>query len=134
MAQTTRTPRSAARGAGTRRAPTGRFARASATRTGRSARSTRSTAGAQSRVPRLRARKPPQKTGLARVAGLLPTGSKATPSSKTGRIGGVAALAAAAGVAFRNRDKLTGRLKRNSGHDEDQLGSPTPPIPPPHTT
>ena len=46
---------------------------------------------------------------------------KAAPSSKKGRAGGLAMLAAAAGVAYKNRDKL-----RRSGHGD----TPTPPSAP----
>jgi uncharacterized membrane protein YebE (DUF533 family) len=62
------------------------------------------------------------------LSGLLPTGaaSKATPSSKTGKAGGFAALAAAAGVAFRNRDKLTAMIKKRQGGEQsvDAPGTP----------
>jgi hypothetical protein len=148
MAQTPRAPRITARGAGTHRASGGHFRPAGATpmwrSSPRSARSTRSTAGAQSRRRRLRRRTQPQKNGIARtVTGLLPTpaASKATPSSRKGKVGGLVALAAAAGVAFRNRDKLAALVNRNSGqdtHDEAPLASPTTtpasPTPPAHTT
>jgi uncharacterized membrane protein YebE (DUF533 family) len=46
----------------------------------------------------------------------LPTASAGkAASSKSGKAGGIAALAAAAGLAFRNRDKLGGLLKRTRG-------------------
>ena len=54
---------------------------------------------------------------LQAVTGLLPGGRKPTPTSrsagKAGKAGaGVAALTAAASVAFKNRDKLTSLFKR----------------------
>ena len=115
MAQTTRTPRSART---TPRAGTGRFARPGAAQT-RSSRFPRTGApqARSGRMPSVR-RKPPQKKGLASaITGMLPTGaaSKATPNSKKGKAGGFAALAAAAGVAFRNREKLTAMLKKRQG-------------------
>jgi hypothetical protein len=71
--------------------------------------------------------KPKQKSGIAgAITGLLPTGaaSKATPSSKKGKAGGFAALAAAAGVAFKNRDKIGGMLGRKGG-DAQSSSQPT---------
>src|SRR5215210_7059522 len=57
--------------------------------------------------------------GLQKVVkSVLPTGAakKAAPSGKAGKAGGVALLAAAAGVAFKNRDKIVGQVKqRTSG-------------------
>src|SRR5688500_1896692 len=77
-------------------------------------------------------RKPKQQKGIAgALAGLLPTGAatKATPSSKKGKAGGFAALAAAAGMAFRNRDKLAGMIHRKGG-DEQMPPEPTYATPP----
>jgi hypothetical protein len=120
MAQSTRTQsgratRFARTGTG---APAGRFGRASrAPQPGRFSRQT-----ASKPRPRVRGRKSKQQKGglAATLTGMLPTGaaSKATPSSRKGKAGGFAALAAAAGVAFRNRDKLTGMLNRRRGGDE----------------
>jgi hypothetical protein len=88
------------------------------TRQGRYARaSTRRTQG-------LHRRRPPQQSGLKRmVGGLLPAAAtkRATPSSKKGKAGGLAMLAAAAGVAFSQRDKL-----RRPGRGT----TPTPPSAP----
>jgi hypothetical protein len=66
-----------------------------------------------------------KKKGLAgTIAGLLPTGAaaKATPSSKKGKAGGFLALAAAAGVALRNREKLTAMAGR--GRDGEPREEP----------
>ena len=132
MAQTTRTPRTARTARTPRttpRAGTGRFARPGAAQT-RSNRFPRAGApqARTGRMPSVR-RKPPQKKGIASaITGLLPTGaaSKATPSSKKGKAGGFAAIAAAAGVAFRNRDKLAGMLNRKGGSQNSQSVPPTP--------
>jgi len=86
----------------------GRYARASTTRT-----------------QGLRRRKQPQQSGMKKMLGAMIPGAaakKAAPSSKKGKAGGVAMLAAAAGVAFKNRDKL-----RRPGRGD----TPTPPSAPP---
>jgi hypothetical protein len=60
-------------------------------------------------TPGLRRRRPPQRSGVMKVvAAIAPvaTAKKATPSSKKGKAGGLALIAAAAGMAFKNRDKL----------------------------
>jgi hypothetical protein len=105
---------------------------ATTTRTGRSStgraatRSTRSTSAGHGRFARnamtrtqgMVRRKPPEPTGMKKVAGVvtaaLPTAAakKAAPSSKKGAAGGIALLAAAAGMAIKNRDKLSGMMHR----------------------
>jgi hypothetical protein len=155
MAQTTRSPRqSGARFARTSASPgAGRFARTSSSpgagrfaRPGTSQTRTRRTpsrAGGRTPVPfgRSSGRKGKQQKGIAgALTGLLPTGAaaKAKPGSKTGRAGGLALLAAASGVAFRNRDKLTAMLKsRREGGGEGSeapltTSAPRPaqPVPP----
>jgi hypothetical protein len=88
----------------------GRYARSSATR--------RPTQG-------LRRRRQPEPSGLKKLLGaVVPTGAakKATPSSKKGRAGGLALAAAAAGVAFKNRDKLA-----QMTHRDTRTGEPSPP-------
>ena len=58
----------------------------------------------------------PQPSGLKKVIGaVLPTAAakKATPSSKKGKAGGLALVAAAAGMAFKNRGKLS-ELRRKA--------------------
>ena len=67
--------------------------------------------------------------GLAGTfAGMLPTGAaaKATPNSKKGKAGGLLVLAAAAGVALRNRDKLTAMVGRDRGSEprEEPVAGP----------
>ncbi|HKG94379.1 MAG TPA: hypothetical protein VKA84_20875 [Gemmatimonadaceae bacterium] len=135
MAQTTRpTPRTG----------TGRFARPGAAQTRARRTTPRRTAATRTaprgRTPQMPARfsrnKPKQKTGIAgTLTGLLPTGaaSKATPNTKKGKAGGFAALAAAAGVAFKNRDKLGGMLNRKGGDQRSpsQPTSATTPTPAP---
>jgi hypothetical protein len=131
MAQTTRSTPRTGTGAGT-----GRFARPGAAQTRARRTTPRRTPATRTaprgRTPHMPARfsrnKPKQKSGIAgALTGLLPTGaaSKATPSSKKGKAGGVAALAAAAGVAFKNRDKLTGMLGRKGGDQHQSPGEPT---------
>jgi len=118
----------------TGRSSTGRVAGRSST--GRTApRSTRTTSAGQGRFARnamtrtqgLVRRKPPKPTGMKKVAGVitsaLPTAAakKATPSSKKGAAGSIALLAAAAGVAIKNRDKL-GRMTHRGGTDPVAAG------------
>jgi hypothetical protein len=52
---------------------------------------------------------------VSALTGALPgrgSGSAAKPASRRGKAGGLAVLAGAAGLAFKNREKLTGLLKR----------------------
>jgi hypothetical protein len=94
---------------------TGRFARSASTRSARTAttgRFARSTSTPRRRVPvqGLRRRRQSQPTGLKKVmSALVPTtaAKKATPSSKKGKAGGLALVAAAAGMAFKNRGKIS---------------------------
>ena len=64
-------------------------------------------------------RRKPQKSNLQKAMGMLPFGKKATPSksgSRGGTAGKAAMLTAAAGFAYKNRDKISGMLgKRRSG-------------------
>ena len=128
MPQPTRTtPRA---GRTTPRAGTGRFARSGAAQTRTRRTSQRSTPRGRNRpTPTRFGRKPQQKKGIAgALTGLLPTkaASKATPSSKKGKAGGFAAVAALAGVAFQNREKLSGMLNRNKSGGE-QISTPVTP-------
>jgi hypothetical protein len=75
---------------------------------GRYARST-STPRRTIATPGLRRRRQPQPSGLKKVmSAVVPAAAakKAAPSSKKGMAGGLAVIAAAAGMAFKNRDKL----------------------------
>jgi hypothetical protein len=55
-------------------------------------------------------RRKPQQSNLEKAFGMLSSGrSKATPSGKGGKAGAAAMLAAAAGLAFKNRGKLSRR-------------------------
>jgi hypothetical protein len=122
MAIQTRTGRQA-------RAGQGRFARPTSTRTGRAfgtGRYARSTSTPRRLTPTqgLRRRRQAPPSGIKKVmAAVLPTAAakKATPGSKKGKAGGLALLAAAAGMAFKNRDKL-GELRRRQSNG----GSTTP--------
>ena len=99
----------------------GRFARSTSTRTGRASgagigRYARSTSTPRRSSPTLglRRRRQAPPSGFRKVmTTVLPTAAakKAAPSSKKGKAGGLALVAAAAGMAFKNRDKL-GELRR----------------------
>ena len=140
MAQPTRTtPRAGARFGRTTPTPSaGRFSRPGTAQPRRSP--TRSTPRTTSRTPSPFGRPSTRKSkkqskGIGgALAGLIPTGAaaKATPSSKTGKAGGMAALAAAGGLAFRNRDKLTAMLKKRQGREQsaDAPGTSTAGQPP----
>jgi hypothetical protein len=66
---------------------------------------------------------------MQKAMGMLPFGKKATPSksgSRGGTAGKAAMLTAAAGFAYKNRDKISGMLgKRRSGAQT----TPQPPRP-----
>jgi hypothetical protein len=88
--------------------------RASSALQGRSARG----GTAPNRGPALRRRREPEPTGIKKlIGGLLPAAAakKATPNSKKGAAGGFALVAAAAGMAFKNRDKLAQLRHKRSG-------------------
>ncbi len=74
-------------------------------------------------------RRKPQKSNMQKAMGMLPFGKKATPSksgSRGGTAGKAAMLTAAAGFAYKNRDKISGMLgKRRSGAQT----TPQPPRP-----
>ncbi len=75
----------------------------------------------------LRRRKPPEPTGFKKVLSAVLPGAAvkhAAPSSKKGKAGGVALMAAAAGMAFKNRDKLNRMRHRDGGAAPP--GSPMP--------
>jgi len=92
------------------------------------AQTSKSSARTPSRFARGSGRKSKQGGLVGTIAGMLPTGTaaRATPSSRKGKAGGLAALAAAAGVAFRNRDKLTALVGRGRGGEprEEPVGGP----------
>jgi len=74
----------------------------------------------------LRRRKPPEPTGVKKVLSAVLPGAaakQAAPRSKKGKAGGVALVAAAAGLAFRHRDKL------NRGRRPDGAAPPGSPVP-----
>ena len=83
-------------------------------------------------------RRKPQESGLKKAMNtILPTAAakKAAPSSKKGKAGGIALAAAAAGMAFKNRGKLTQMVhkdddKSHSGTHDASNNSVTPPATP----
>jgi hypothetical protein len=84
----------------------------------------------RSRGPTLRRRREPEPSGVMKlIGGLLPAAAarKAMPGSKKGAAGGFV-LAAAAGMAFKNRDKLA-RLRqersRTPATESDATAPPT---------
>lgn len=96
-----------------------RTRRASSAGRGRYARGT-STPRRTSPVPGLRRRRPPQQSGLKNVmSSVLPAAAvkRATPGSKKGKAGGLALVAAAAGMAFKNRGRLGELRRRNDTSD-----------------
>ena len=93
-------------GATRTRRPAGRYARASTHRT-----------------QGLRRRRRPKQSGVTRMLGAARPGraaKHAAPTSRKGMAGGLAMLAAAAGVAFKNR----GKLKRSGGTKDAAPPSP----------
>ena len=95
----------------TRSTPTTRWGRTSSAATTGRGRFARGTATPRRSVPTtaLRRRKPQQSAFKRAMSGIVPAAAakKATPSSKKGKAGGLALAAAAAGMAFKNRGKLT---------------------------
>jgi len=126
------------------KARTGRVSRASAAGPAR-----RSTwrAGPAARGPQPRRvglaggwlqRRQPEKSGvrtvISRVSGTLPglgkasskKGGSPTSAKRGSRVGGLALLTAAAGLAFKNRDKIASKLSRDqSGGDQTHAASST---------
>jgi hypothetical protein len=86
------------------------------------------------KVVRVHRRPEPEPSGLKKVVGaLVPTAAakKAAPSSKKGKAGGLALVAAAAGVAFKNRDKISGRRKQSAADGATAMkNAATPPATP----
>jgi hypothetical protein len=112
-----------------------RTGRTSVPRRGRYARTT-STPRRFSPTQGLR-RRQPQPTGLKKVvSAVLPAAAakKATPSSKKGKAGGFALIAAAAGMAFKNRGKLSELRRKGQGDTPETRtsagNSSTPPVTP----
>ena len=62
----------------------------------------------------------PKQSNMHKAMGMLPFGKKATPAksgSRKGTAGTAAMLTAAAGFAYKNRDKIMGMVnKRRGGH------------------
>jgi hypothetical protein len=87
----------------------------------------------------LRRRKPQESTLQKAMHAVLPAAAakKAAPSTKKGKAGGFALAAAAAGMAFKNREKLTRMVRKDddvaapSGtatHDAHGNHASTPPV------
>ena len=58
----------------------------------------------------------PQQSHLQKAMGMLPFGKKATPTkSRKGTAGKAAMLTAAAGFAYKNRDKIMGMVDKRRG-------------------
>jgi hypothetical protein len=95
--------------------------------TGSGARRTTSTAGRPRTINVMR-RKPPKSNtdkALGALMGLVGGKKPARSGSKGAKAGaGVAMLTAAAGLAFKNRDKLTSMLKRDGGAPETDASRP----------
>jgi len=97
----------------------GRFGRTAGTPQGRFARSA-STPRRSKPSQGLRRRRPPEPSGVKKVIGaMIPASAakKAAPSSKKGKVGALALVAGAAGMAFKNRDKLSELRRRDSDAD-----------------
>jgi hypothetical protein len=126
---------------GSSAATAGRFTRSAGTRSG-----TRS--GRRKPVAQrhgfaggwLQRRQPAKQSGLKRalggVAGALPGAGKkpSTSSSKTARrgtVGGLALLAGAAGLVFKNRDKVASLARRDDGERHPDAFSAQTPVTPP---
>jgi hypothetical protein len=107
-------------------ASTRRFAKPGAPPRGR-----RATGGAGHARPLAVRRRKPQKSGTAQaletLTGLV-AGKKAASGGAKGAkaAGGMAMLTAAAGLAFKNRDKLTAMLKRDGGPPQGDPSAPPP--------
>jgi len=70
-------------------------------------------------------RRQPEPSGLKRLIGSVRPGTaarKATPSSKKGKAGGLALLAGAAGMAFKNRGKLGAMRRGDARQDTSRSG------------
>jgi len=105
-----------------------RTGRTSSAGQGRFARST-STPRRSSPTQGLRRRRHPEPSGIKKVmSAVLPAAAakKATPSSKKGKAGGFALVAAAAGMAFKNRDKISQMRHKDS---TGSAGNGSPPRP-----
>jgi hypothetical protein len=99
----------------------GRFARPAGTSAKRPAARRPAT---PSRRPTIITRRKPQKTGMAKVlegvTGALPGGAKKGAGGGKGRTAGLAVLAGAAGLALKNRDKLSGMMRSKGSGTGDR--------------
>jgi hypothetical protein len=124
--RTRQVPRPTAAGRARSTAP-GRFSRPGAV-----ARRTPATAGRAIPRPHVPfARRPPQKSTTEKLVGwvtdLLPGSDSKRTSSGAKGTAGVAALAGAAALAFKNRDKLIEVLSRNRSEPTSRTPAPQPP-------
>jgi hypothetical protein len=116
---------------------TGRFARPTPAATRRAAPAKRPGVSRTGFPSSIRRKPQPKSKGLAgTLTALLPIGagkskSKGKSGPGKGKSGGLAMLAAGAGLAFKNRDKLQGLLNRKRGdHDEQPAVTDAAPIAP----
>jgi hypothetical protein len=99
---------------------------------GRYARTT-STPRRRSPIQGMRRRREPEPSGLKKLmSSALPGGAakKVAPSSKKGWAGGLTLVAAAAGMAIKNRGKLSERGHKGPGREETNAGSGNAAVPP----
>jgi hypothetical protein len=91
--------------------------------TGRDARA------ATNRTQGLRRRRQPQPTGVRKLLTRVPVraAKQTAPSSKKGKAGGLALAAAAAGMAFKYRDKLARKGSGAPPSTQGMQGTGTPP-------
>jgi len=79
----------------------------------------------------------PKPSGLQKAIGMLPIGKKATPTKSSGRSGGkagtAAMLTAAAGLAYKNRAKITGLLNKRNQHSAEPVTTTTNTVAPTNT-
>jgi hypothetical protein len=121
----------------TRSTPTARFGRTSTAASSGRGRFARGTTTPRRRVPTtaLRRRKPQQSTFKRTMSAFVPAAAakKATPSSKKGKAGGIALAAAAAGMAFKNRDKISQMVHKDHDTATDRHDASTNSVTPPAT-
>jgi len=86
-------------------------------------------------------RRQPKQSNLQKAVGMLPIGGKkagkkatSSKSSRGGTAGKAAMLTAAAGLAFKNRDKITAMLAKRRGDQTPPQTTPTTTTTPQTTT
>ncbi|HZB75528.1 MAG TPA: hypothetical protein VE526_04835 [Solirubrobacteraceae bacterium] len=116
---------------------TARFGRTSSAATTGRGRFARGTTTPRRSMPTtaLRRRKPQQSTVKRAMSAILPAAAakKAAPSSKKGKAGGLALAAAAAGMAIKNRGKLTQMVHKDHDTATPRHDATTNSVTPPST-